>query len=264
MAGALEKKLSEAGYKMFGEQEIEELILSLLKKRDTRLLKAIPYLIYLHKPDINGIYTKTKQKRLFGEIIGIAREIFLYEGIDRNLPGIDKPTKFNFEEFKGEFDLQKRRSGQPVLLLDKEKIYAERSLQLWMSQIFTKKEKYILNRLLNDKPLSKTESEYYSRKTKKKLNAITNLQELAKSVLPISPRVDDKLFELKNYLEELAGNEGKDGYKLERFILAGNNIFSFTIRGSNGKEQTFIKPLSRIKDRHYQDLIKKYGEHDFS
>src|SRR3989344_4570955 len=156
MAGILEKKLSEAGYKLLGESEIEDIILSILEKKDTRFLKAIPYLIYLHKPDINIIYAKTKFKRLLGEIIAITRKIFLQEGIKRTLLDIDERIKLNFEEFYEEFSLQKRRSEQPTLLLDKERIYAERNRQMWLSQIFTKKEKYILNRLLNEKPISKT------------------------------------------------------------------------------------------------------------
>ena len=183
MAGTLEKKLSEAGYRMLGGTEIEDIILSILEKKDTRFLKAIPYLIYLHKPDLERKYTQTKQKKLLGAIISITQNIFLHEGIPRDLPNQDEVTKelshqkeikLDFEEFKGEFKLQRTHSEPSSLLLDKEKIYAERNLQMWLSQLFTKKEKYIISRLLNDKPMSKTEYEYYSRKTKKKLNAIIN------------------------------------------------------------------------------------------
>jgi len=264
MAGILEKKLSEAGYKLLGESEIEDIILSILEKKDTRFLKAIPYLIYLHKPDINIIYAKTKFKRLLGEIIAITRKIFLQEGIKRTLLDIDERIKLNFEEFYEEFSLQKRRSEQPTLLLDKERIYAERNLQMWLSQIFTKKEKYILNRLLNEKPISKTEYEYYSRKTKKKLNAIINLQELAKSLLPLSPKVDEGLFELKKYFEKLAENEGKKGYELERFFITDNGVLSFSLKGKEGERYwNFIKKLSQIKDERFCELIKKYKNHNF-
>ncbi len=264
MAGALEKQLSEAGYKLLGESEIENLILFILEKKDIRFLKAIPYLIYLHKPDIDIVYAKTKHKKLLGEIIGITRQIFLQEGINRNLPTTDEKTKLSYEEFYGEFNLQKRRSEQPMLLLDKEKIYAERSLQMWTSQIFTKKEKYIINRLLNEKPISKTEYEYYSRKTKKKLNAIINLQDLAKSLLPISPTVDEELFQLKKYFEKLAENEGKKGYFLKRFFIIDNSILSFSLEEKEGEGYwTFNRPLSQIKDKHFCELIQKYKEHDF-
>src|SRR3989344_8218528 len=175
MAQSIEQKLSEAGYKMLGEIEIENLFLSILKKKDNRFLKAIPYLIYLHNPNLDRINAKIKNNKLLGEIISITRKIFEEEGIQRKLPLLDQKTKFDFEEFKQEFDLQKRSSEKPVLLVEKKKIYAERNLQMWLSQLFTKKEKYIIQRILDEKPISKTNYEYYSRKTKKKLSAIINL-----------------------------------------------------------------------------------------
>lgn len=189
MAGTIEKQLSEAGYALLDIKNIENLILSILKNKNYRYFKAIPYIIYLHKPNINNIYAKSKDKQLFGEIINITRRIFEEQKIKIDLPNIDKKTKLNYEEFKQEFLLQMKRSEKPNLLLEKKEIYAERNLQMWLSQIFTKKEKYIITQILNSQPLSKTEYEYYSRKTKKKLNAIINLDEFAKMILPLSPKM---------------------------------------------------------------------------
>jgi hypothetical protein len=265
MAKSIERKLSEAGYKMLGEIEIENLILSILEKKDNRFLKAIPYLIYLHNPDLDRINAKIKDKKLLGEIISITRKIFEEEGIQRKLPQLDKKTKLNFEEFKQEFDLQKRSSEKPILLLEKEKIYAERNLQMWLSQLFTKKEKYIIWRILDEKPISKTDYEYYSRKTKKKLNAIINLRDFAKSALPLSPKIDQELFELKKCFEAWAENEGKKEHDLERFFITDNNVLSFSLKGKEGERHwTFIKQISQIKDKRFRELIEKYKEHDFS
>ena len=45
----IEKKLTEAGYRMLGDDEsIEKLILNILKTGNIRYLKAIPFLIYKH------------------------------------------------------------------------------------------------------------------------------------------------------------------------------------------------------------------------
>ena len=258
MAGALDK-LSEAGYKMLKDNEIEELILSLLDEGDIRFLKAIPYLIFLYKPDIDKIYHKTKQKRLLEEIIFIARKIFSKERIEITLPDYKQETKFDFEEFYGDFILQRQRSEPARLLLDKEKIYGERNLQMHLSKIFAKKEKYIIHRLLNDRPLSKTESEYYSRKTKKKLNAILNLQDLAKSLLPISPIVNEDLFMLKKYLEEISG---KGGYSLERFFLIKDAI-SLSLKNKRQENLNREISLKDIKNKRINELINKYKEHDF-
>lgn len=191
MARTLNQKLAEAGYQMLGQQsEIEELIVSILQTKDTRYLKAIPFLIYAHHPDLQRIIAHTKNKPLFAEIIGITRKIFKEEGIEIKLLLIDKKTNFNYEEFKQEFELQRRRQEKPSFLLEKEKFHAERNLQLWLSYIFTKKEREIIGKMLNEKELTKTEYEYYSRKAKKKLNAIIHLQELSRAVVPLAPKLE--------------------------------------------------------------------------
>ena len=58
---------------------------------------------------------------------------------------------------------------------------------MWLSQIFTKKEKQIIKDIMNDRQLSKTDYEYYSRKTKKKLNSITNLQDFSRTIYAKKP-----------------------------------------------------------------------------
>ena len=264
MAISIEQELSNAGYKLLGKDEIENLILSLLEKKDHRFLKAIPYLIYLHNPDLNKIYSKIKNKKLLGEMITITRRIFEEEGIDRKLPELDEKTKLNFEEFRQEFDLQKRTTDKPTLFSEKEKIYAERNLQMWLSQLFTRKEKQIIQRILNEKPISKTDYEYYSRKTKKKLNAIINLGNFAKSTLPLSPKIDQELFEFKRLLEELAEKENYNGCTLNRFIITGNDVSLFFENKKEGKHFNLLKKMSQIKSRRLKQLIEKYQEHDFN
>ena len=193
MARTLERKLAEAGFDMLdSNKKIEVLILSLLEEKDIRHLKAIPFLIYLHHPDLSRLSQKTKQKALLGEMIAISRKIFKEEGIDQALPLLDSKIHFNYQEFKEEFLLQKSRREGPLFCLDKKKIYAERNLQLFLSYLFTKKERFIMESIFAQKPLTKTEYEYYSRKTKKKLNAITQLHDFANSLLPLSPLLDKK------------------------------------------------------------------------
>ncbi len=191
MGRNIEEKLNRAGYSMIGTEDIEGLIIELIKTNNERYLKAIPYLIYLHKPNIDSILSKTKNKKLLRELITITGKIFTEEKIPITLPTTDEDTKkttLNYEEFKQEFRMQKQRGEKTELLSDKERIYSERNTQLWLSQLFTTKEKEIILKLFDEQPLTKTEYEYYSRKTKKKLNAIANLQELARALLPQSPK----------------------------------------------------------------------------
>ena len=193
----IENKLLDAGFKMLGlDNKIEDLIISILKTENNRYIKAIPFLIYLHKPNISKIWDSLKNeikcKNLFEEIIYITRKIFEEEKINIDLPKIDKKTSLNYAEFKDEFELQRNNLKGSSLLLDKEKIYAERSLNMSLSYIFTKKERDIISKIFENQSLTKTEYEYYSRKTKKKLNAIQNLQDLTKALLPIHPKLEKK------------------------------------------------------------------------
>lgn len=185
---AIEKKLADAGYKLFGErEEIIELLLGILKIENIRYLKAIPFLIYTYQPDIPRIYAQTTHKELFNEILVVTGKLFRELGIDRTIPTYAAsdariPSRLPYAEFKEELELQLRNQHRPSLLIDQQKISAERNLQMWLSQLFTKKERAIIKSILEEQPLSKTEYEYYSRKTKKKLNAIANLLDFARTL----------------------------------------------------------------------------------
>lgn len=192
---SVEKRLDEAGYRMLGNANIEKLIIDILETKNTRYLKAIPFLLYKYDVDIKSVYSKISQRKLltdlFGQIIGITNKIFTEFNIGRQIQFFSaKPLfsgKLNYEEFKDEFAIQVRRERSPQLLLEKQKIDAERNLQFWLSQIFTKKEKEILKNIIEGKPITKTDYEYYSRRAKKKLKAITYLEDFAKVVVEKTP-----------------------------------------------------------------------------
>ena len=181
MVTEIEKKLVDAGYRMLGADESKEkLILSILKTRDIRYLKAIPFLIYNYSLDSNKIYQKTTKKDLFGQIITFTKRIFKENNMDKALPELSGKGNLNYNEFKQEFELQLMR--KPRLMIEKQRIYAERRLQMSLSHLFTKKEKQIIRRILEEKPISRTDYEYYSRKTKKKLQSIMGLQDFARTL----------------------------------------------------------------------------------
>ncbi|MBS3143937.1 hypothetical protein J4446_03640 [Candidatus Woesearchaeota archaeon] len=189
MAGEIERKLNEAGYHMLSkDNKIERLILSILKTKNTRYLKSIPFLIYKYNPNIESLFEKTKENNLFANIIHITKEIFHELNIEIKIPEINyKNENLNYNEFREEFKLQLKNENKSGTLIDKLKIYAERNLEMWLSQIFTKKEKQIIKDIMNDRQLSKTDYEYYSRKTKKKLNSITNLQDFSRTIYAKKP-----------------------------------------------------------------------------
>jgi len=188
MAREIEKRLNEAGYHMLSNENMDNLILSILKTKNTRYLKAIPFLIYKYKPDIKNLLKKIKDKNLFYATLDITNKIFHELNIDITIPKYNyKKENLDYNEFKEEFEIQLRNENKPNLLIDKQKIYAERNLQMWLSQLFTKKEKEIIKNILEDKPINKTDYEYYSRKTKKKLNSINNLQEFSRNLYTKKP-----------------------------------------------------------------------------
>ena len=107
MGRILEKRLAEAGYRLLGGTENkEELILDLLKTKDARYLKAIPFLIYQYNPDLDWIYQKTLQKGILGQIISFTKTIFAEKNINKQLPNISGKGDLNYEEFKQEFNFE--------------------------------------------------------------------------------------------------------------------------------------------------------------
>lgn len=268
MGSLIEQKLAGAGYKMLGkDEEIEELILSILKAEDSRYLKAIPFFIYNYNLDIEKIYAQTSKKEIFGQIVAFARRIFEEENIRKELPPINGKSPLNYDEFKDEFELQ--RMQRPKLMVDKEKIYAERNLEMWMSHLFTKKERQTIKRIIGDNPISRTDYEYFSRKTKKKLNAIINLQDFARAVYSKRPKYDEDLFELKRRLESwLEGYKSEKNIAIWRYLIFDSDrlaIYYHKKDAGYSGEQGFnaTAQLKEIKDERIRDLLNKYPNCDF-
>lgn len=178
----IEKKLSRYGFNMLGdEKEIIELIKDISESENERYLKAIPYLIYKYNLNDNELKSTIKNKKKYEWIISLTKKIFDSENIKNDFPNIKKEIK-DYEEYLQEFRNQKKINSQSNLLIDKQKINAERQLEFSLSKIFTEKEKEIIKKIIDEKTLTKTEYEYYSRKTKKKLESITILNDFAKTI----------------------------------------------------------------------------------
>lgn len=268
MGRILEKELAEAGYKLLGLSENKEkLILDILNTKDTRYLKAIPFLIYRYNPNLEKIYQKTTHKKIFGQIVEFTREIFQRNNIAKSLPIITGKANLNYEDFKQEFELQRFNAEKPETMIEKQKAYAERDLQMWLSHIFTKKEKQIMRRILAEQPVSRTDYEYYSRKTKKKLNGIINLQDFARTLYSKSPIYDKELFKLKKQLEEwLEKTEKYKEVKIQKFSVwdydkificfeqkkepyPPGQIFNTTKRLKDIQSPEILKLLEKYKDK---------------
>jgi hypothetical protein len=284
MESAIEQKLKDAGYRMLGDRiQTEKLIVDILKTKNIRYLKAIPFLLYKYKPDIHEIYTKTSCQELFCSILSITSRIFSERKIEQHVPryaGLDKEKEedcmearnIDYKEFRDEFELQLRNQQKPSSFLDQQKIFAERDLQYHLSQIFTRKEKTIIRSILEDRPISKTDYEYYSRKTKKKLRSIINLSELAKTIYSKNPKYDDELFSLKKKLESWLEKEtAEKGIKLLSFLIpegSGSVAVRYGVsqkiqHGHGNVIHAREIDLSRFLDQGMIDLLIRYKEHEF-
>ena len=164
MGIAIEKKLLDAGYKMLGDDEsVEELVQDILKTENLRYLKAIPFLLYSYNLEMSRIQKKTELLNIILEItIRIFKELQIGKDIPKRKSG-DKKLEENYKnkfihyynEFKEEFEIQIRNQNRSNLLIDTQKTDEERNLQYSLSQLFTKKEKYIIKRLQYEKGVNK-------------------------------------------------------------------------------------------------------------
>ncbi|MEA3514689.1 MAG: hypothetical protein U9R34_04385 [Nanoarchaeota archaeon] len=273
----IENQLADAGYKMLGaDEKNEKLILSILNTSNIRYLKAIPFLIYNQNPNLNHIYKRTKSKKLFCAIISITHKIFSEFKIptiipisilSRSMSQADYELKFklNYSEFRDEFEMQLRNEQKPELLINKQKIYAERNLQMYLSQIFTKKEKQIIKRILEEKPISRTDYEYYSRKTKKKFQSIISLQEFAQTLYALAPKYDESLFNLKKMIEKwLESYRKTKDISIDKYhIFDSDSLFIMFKEGSSQRLINTIVKLKEIKDKEILRLLDVYRECDF-
>ncbi len=262
----IDSRIQKAGYRMLGKtDEEEDLIIDILKTENTRYLKAIPYLIYTKKIEPAKLIERTDKKDLLYEILNITSRIFEEFNIKIDIPKYKSNKELDYKEFRDEFELQTKQD----LLIDKERAYKEREEQKHLSRLFTKKEKQIIKRMLEEKPISRTDYEYYSRKTKKKLNSIIGLNELAKILHGKNPKYDEELYKLKKELEEwLEKKKNEKNIEIQKFFTWDNNkIFIVYTKkdhkySNNQSFNTTIK-LKKIKNKKIKKLLKKYKKEDF-
>ena len=259
MGGSIEEQLAAAGYQLLGtNKKIQTLILDLLEHQQRRYLKAIPYLIYKYQPSIDEIHAKTTNEELFNKLVHITNRIFKEKQIPRTLPAFGPATFSNphYEEYLQEFELQQRNELSSTPFVDAQKTDEERTINHALSQLFTKKEKQLIKRLQQHKPLSKTDYKYYSRKTKKKLQSIIALQDFATSIFQKTPRYDEQLFKLKRLLQQLIEEQDIKG-SIETFIYDKDRLTITTHDGATslGKRH--------LKNEELLSLLKRYKNHDF-
>lgn len=183
---SIETLLHQAGYSFIGNtKEIIVLIESILKTKNERLLKSIPFLLYKYPLSASELEFLL-QNKVFQEIYEITQRIFTKQKIPIVLKKHFPVKKLSFEDFYFDFLTQYKKD---VSRFDLQSVQKQRNQSFWMSYIFTPKEREIIQNILLENPLSKTEYEYFSRKTKKKCKAILQLQDVAQILSERNPKL---------------------------------------------------------------------------
>ena len=225
--------------------------------------KAIPLLLHRYDIDVRRIHDKTEQKALFRELVSHATMIFAELDIGKALPLLPgRPSnELNYSELKEEFQLHFEEGKE--LLVNRHRIESERQTRMWLAQLFTQKERWIIGRIAEQKPISRTDYEYYSRKTRKKLSAMANLGDFASTQLPLRPKVDEELFGLKKLLEQwLTEHQKRKEPDITRFFVLGGKV-TLTFM-EKGEMHTTSYDLKMFKDTQTTPLLKEHSRADFS
>lgn len=80
-------------------------------------------------------------------------------------------------------EIQERRT-----LKERLDISRSRDMMMHLSEIFSPRQREIIQKIIDEKPLSKTEYEYYIRVIKKRLDAIVELKDLAETAIKKKPK----------------------------------------------------------------------------
>lgn len=220
----IKDKLSKVGYKLAEttkHEKINELLLSILRSNDARLMKSIPYLFYKSSPiespveryliDLDAfIKNAAKDKKIKSKaaaIISLTHKVLMEHcvgniWIQKISSSYNQYNEFyrsksfsgiisDSSEYAEELLMQKtaEEHGQKSNLPQQITVSKERDIQFARSKLFTRKEKEILDKINNSIVLTRTEYNYYSSKTKKKLESITTLKEYADMMMRMKPKL---------------------------------------------------------------------------
>lgn len=215
-------KLGKLGYSLFELDEdinIEKLFMDLIKLKDLRYIKSIPFILFQHQDfNLSALLELAKKNSITKEInllLYISNIIFKKQGLDNSLlikylreyltkkeisqfkrlerRILDKKlerlsfkiSNTFFDEVYNDFLMHKtsfelEKKSKIIEQISKSK---ELETQFALSKLFKRKQKEIISKILNEKELTKTEYEYYIRIIKKRLDAIIQLKDIAQIVI---------------------------------------------------------------------------------
>lgn len=206
MAKEITSLLENVGYSYFKVEEpiaINDLIIQILLDKEKRFLKAIPFVIYLSSKksslslDISLLIKKAKEKKISNELnallcvtLNILNKIeadnILTQLLKRFVPKKKQCSfVFSFDEYLYDFIAQKKlyEAEQQIGLAEKINKAKEYDLQYALQNLFKAKQREIIQKIVDNKPLTKIEYDYYFKTIKKRLRAVKLLGDFADMII---------------------------------------------------------------------------------
>ncbi|MEK6867957.1 MAG: hypothetical protein AABX98_03985 [Nanoarchaeota archaeon] len=206
MAEDINTLLERVGYAYFKVEKaisVEDTIIQILLGKEKRFLKAIPFIFYFttKKPSLllslSLLFEKAKEKKVLHElktIICISMEIF--QKIEPENPLVVSFKKvvalkktssfiFTFDEYLYDFIAQKKlyEAEQQIGLAEKLNKAKEYDFEYALQNLFKPRQREIIQKIIDNKPLTKIEYDYYFKTIKKRLRAVKLLGDFADTVI---------------------------------------------------------------------------------
>lgn len=206
MAEDVKEALERIGYSYFKVEapvSVEELIIQILLGKEKRFLKAIPFVVYLTTKnsslllDFNVLLKKAKEKKISNDVkamLNVTLEILNKVEPENTLSAVLKKIiskkkvahfVFTFDEYFYDFIAQKRlyEAEQQIKLTEKINRTKEYDLQYALQNLFKPKQREIIQKVVDNKLLTKVEYDYYFKTIKKRLRAVKLLGEFADTII---------------------------------------------------------------------------------
>ncbi|MBI5002442.1 hypothetical protein HZC31_03595 [Candidatus Woesearchaeota archaeon] len=206
MAENITGLLEKIGYSYFKVEKsvsIEDGIIQILLGKEKRFLKAIPFIIYIATKNASLSFNwsllleKAREKKVIHEVkavLGVALDIFTkIEPENTLIPSLKKIVSkkkessfvFSFDEYLYDFIAQKKlyEAEQQIGLAEKINKAKEYDFQYALANLFKPKQREIIQKIIDNKQLTKMEYDYYFKTIKKRLRAVKLLGDFADTVI---------------------------------------------------------------------------------
>ena len=200
---ALLEKIGYSYFKIEKPLSVEDLILQILLGKEKRFLKAIPFIIYITtKKDslsfnLPLLLEKAKEKKILHElkaVLGVSLDIFTKlepgNSLIASLKKIVSKKKessfvFSFDEYLYDFIAQKKlyEAEQQIGLAEKVNKAKEYDFQYALANLFKPKQREIIQKIIDNRQLTKIEYDYYFKTIKKRLRAVKLLGDFADTLI---------------------------------------------------------------------------------